>query len=213
MLVIDVETTGLDPRRHSIVSIGSIALKEHSNYFEAVDKIYGECKVRDGAEVAQEALNINGFTLEQVYDDSKVSLEELMKIFVNDYIGRLKIEDMTVAGQNPRFDTDFINESLKRYKIDFRFSYRTDDLHTIARNHYRMRGVTPPLKNGRTDLNADKIFNYVGLPAEPRPHNAFTGTKMTAEAISRLTYGKSLFEYYKDHKVPKYLKKGLASLF
>jgi hypothetical protein len=64
------------------------------------------------------------------------------------------------------------------------------------------KGITPPVLNNRTDLNSDKIMNYVGIPAEPHPHNALNGAKVAGEAISRLLYDRNLLPEFKQFKIP-----------
>ena len=48
MIIIDVETTGLDPKKYSIVSIGAVDFKKPMRTF------YEECRIWDGAEVSEE---------------------------------------------------------------------------------------------------------------------------------------------------------------
>ena len=45
MIVVDVETTGVDARKNSIVSIGAVDFENQKNQF------YGECKIWEGAEI------------------------------------------------------------------------------------------------------------------------------------------------------------------
>ena len=197
MIVVDVETTGLDPKKHSILSIGAIDLENPDNTF------YIECQIRDRAEVTDEALWINGFTKEEIKDKKKKTVKEAVEEFIE---WTTDIEDRTIAGGNPAFDRDFIKESAELYDLDYKFSHRTVDLHSIAYSHYLKRGEEPPRRAKRTGLNVDKILNYVGLPDEPRPHNALIGAKIEAEAFSRLIYGEKLFKEYKKYKLPSYLK-------
>ncbi len=196
MIVIDVETTGLDPKKNSIVSIGAIDFSNPQYQF------YQECKIWDGAEIADEALAINGFTREQITNPNKKTLEQTMRDLIK---WMSPIEDQTLAGENPSFDRDFLINSFLRYNLNQRLGHRTIDLHSLAYSHHLKRKVQIPLKKSRTDLNTDKILNYVGLPSEPKPHHALTGAKMEAEAFSRLIYGKSLLEEFKDFPIPDYL--------
>lgn len=196
MIVVDIETTGLDPTKHSIVSIGALDFSDPQNQF------YQECRIFDGAEITLEALEINGFSEEQVRDGNKKSLEQAVKEF---FLWSDSCSDKTLAGENPSFDRDFLRASAERYGILWTFGYRTIDLHSLCYSHYIRRGMNPPNKNGRTDLNLDKILNYVGLPSEPRPHHALTGAKMEAEALSRFIYGKPLLEEFKRYELPYHL--------
>lgn len=196
MIVLDIETTGIDSERNSIVSIGALDFEHPYNQF------YRECNVWDGAEINDEALLINGFTREDISNYLKPSLE----IILNDFIFWMKnIEDQTFAGENPSFDRDFIINSAKRYGIKIG-GHRTLDLHSISYSNHLKRNIEIPLKNNRTDLNLDKTLIYGGLPEEPKPHNALIGAKMEAEAFSRLIYGKNLLPEYAKFKIPDYLK-------
>ena len=196
MIVVDVETTGLDPRKHSIVSIGAVDFSNPENRF------YQECRIWDGAKVAQEALEVNGFSEEEIRDPNKKTLEEVIEGF---FRWVEKVQEKTIAGQDPSFDKGFLKASAERYGIEWKLGHRTVDLHSICYFHHLKRGLTLPTKEGRAALNLDKILNYVGLPDEPKPHNALTGAKVEAEAFSRFVFGKPLLEEFKKFPTPDYL--------
>lgn len=196
MIVVDTETTGLDPKKHSIVSMGAVDFSNPEYQF------YQECRIFDGAEITSEALEINGFFIEQIIDKNRKSLEEAVKEF---FSWSNSCADRTLAGENPSFDRDFLRASAERYGISWAFGYRTVDMHSLCYSHYLRRGLNPPSKNERTDLDTDKILNYVGLPSEPKPHHALTGVKMEAEALSRIIYGKPLLKEFEKYEIPDYL--------
>lgn len=197
MIVVDVETTGLDPKKYSIVSIGAVDFKNPDRQF------YAECKVWDGALVSEESLEINGFTEEQVRDTAKKSLEEItgeFKKWVDES------SEVTLAGQNPSFDRDFLNDSFRRAGIDFKFAARNVDLHSVAYYDHIKKNISIPHKNGHSDLSLNKIAEYAGLTEEPKPHNALTGAKFEAEAFSRIMYGKQLLPEFESYIIPKHLE-------
>jgi len=193
MIVVDVETTGLRPEKNSIVSIGALDFSNPKNQF------YKECRIWEGAEISDQALEINGFTKDEITSFNKPSLEETIKEF---FSWVFKIEDITIAGENPGFDRDFLNNSFKRAGLDFYFGHRAVDLHSICYGHHIKYGKAIPLVKNMTGLNLDKTLNYIGLFSEPKPHNALTGAKMEAEAFSRFFFGKVLFEEYSEYFVP-----------
>ncbi len=197
MIVVDVETTGVNFSRNSIVSIGAV------DFFKPENQFYEECRIWEGAEISEEALKINGFTKEQITNPDKQSLEEAVKKFIN---WAENIKDKTFAGENPSFDRDFLKNSISRCGINYLVGHRTIDLHSLCYSNYLKRKLIPPMKNGRTDLNTNKILQYVGLPEEPNPHNALTGAKMEAEAFSRLIYGRGLLKEFEKFQIPDYLK-------
>ena len=196
MIVIDIETSGTNPYKHSILSIGAVDFSRPERTF------YGECRIEDNSEFTEEALNVNGFKINELRDPKKKRLEEIL----NEFIDWMKpIADKTIAGHNVSFDADFLNYSFKKYKINFSFGHRVIDTHSLVYCSMLSKGAEVPLKNERTDINSDYVFSYVGLPAEPKPHNALNGAKMEAEALSRLIFKKGLLDEYKQYKLPEYL--------
>lgn len=193
MIIVDIESSGVEPTKHSILSIGAVDFLNPKNQF------YGECKVWDGAHIMDEALAVNGFTREQATDKNKQTEESLVKSFL---VWIESVSEHTTAGENPSFDRDFIRKASERYHLNWPLAYRTIDLHTACYFHMTKRGLTPPVANKRTDLNSDKIMKYVGIPVEPHPHNALNGAKVAAEALSRLFYDKTLFDDFKDYPIP-----------
>lgn len=198
MIVLDVETTGLDPRRHSIVEVGAIDFDCPGNYFNE------RCQIWDGAEIDFNALYINGLTRDEIQDKAILNQKELISRFSS---WMNNIEDKTIAGQNVDFDMEFLNESSRRCGLNFTPGKRKVDQHSIVYAHFLKRNIKPPLKDGFSDLNSDLIMNYVGLPSEPKPHRAINGAKFEAEALSRLLFGRMMFEEFRKFAIPDYLQK------
>ncbi|MFC1728476.1 exonuclease domain-containing protein [Nanoarchaeota archaeon] len=196
MIVLDIETTGLIPKLHSIVSIGAVDFNNPENQF------YDECRIRRGARIDPIALELNGFTEERMLDEKKSSLKEISQLFLK---WAENIEYKSLAGENVSFDQDFLEDTLRRHDIPWPFGYRLVDLHTASYSHHLKRGVAPPIKDGLSRLSLDRTLDYVGIPPEPKPHNALNGAKLGAEALSRLLHGKNLLEEYKHHRIPDYL--------
>jgi len=195
MLVIDVESSGTDPYKNSILSLGALDFEHSDNQF------YDECRAWEGAHINDEALAVNGFTREEATDHSKKSEEEAVKSFI---AWAKELRDWTFAGQNPSFDRDFIRAACLRNRIDFPFAHRTIDTHSLAYMHMVKRGIVPPFNatkhHGTLDLDA--ILRYVGIPDEPMPHNALTGALSHAEVISRLLYGRALLPDFEMYPIP-----------
>lgn len=192
MIIIDVEATGIDEIKHSLVSIGAIDIDNPQNQF------YEECRVFEGAHIMPEALKVNGFTLEQVQDLNKQTDKELVEHFIT---WAESVKEKTFAGQNPSFDRDFVHRAADRYHLEWPFAFRTLDLHSICFAHMVKKGIIPPVTNKHSDLNSDKIMKYVGIPVEPHPHNALMGAKVAAEALVRLLYGKKLLSEFENFPV------------
>ncbi len=194
MVIIDCEMTGLDPKKNSIISIGGIDIENPER------RLYIECQAWEGAECDPISLGVNGFTVDQCFDKNKKTLKEVMRE-VYEWIQ--PISDKTLAGQNVYLDMHFLNDSFERSGIDFRFTYRILDLHTMAYVDHVKNHVLLPEKNGQTGLSLSPILRYLGLPIEPRPHNALTGAMVSAEAISRLLYHKKLLKEFSQYPLIK----------
>lgn len=195
MVVVDVETTGLNAFKHSIVSIGAVDFLRPSEMF------YGECRIWMGAEVDDAALAVNGFTLEQVQYKNPLSHSELMQRFALWWAGR---EVRILAGQNPSFDRDFIRAGMNHASVVWEAGFRTIDLHSL----YCAQLIKKRLHGEKIDFSSTKldvILPFVGLPPEPVPHIGINGAKLEAEAFSRIMQGRGLLDEYRDYPVPHYL--------
>lgn len=195
MIILDIEASGVDYQKHSIVSIGAL------DFDDPNDQFYDECKVWDGAHIDSGALEVNGFTEEEITDPSKKTEAEVVKAF----IGWVQPKrDWTIVGQNPSFDRDFVRAAAARAHIDFPLAYRTIDTHTLAYMHMVLHGAKPPFdkEKHRTALNLDAVLNYVGIPEEPKPHNALTGAMSHGEVASRLLYNRGLLPEFEQYPIP-----------
>lgn len=195
MIVIDIEASGTEYAKHSIVSIGALDFEHPENRF------YKECCIWDGAHVMKEALLVNGFTEEEVIDATKETEGEVARMFMewSEHMG-----DRTLAGQNVSFDRDFLKAACEREGIPWSLAHRSIDTHTLCYMHMVTRGIPPPIdpQHRRSALNLDAVLNYCGIAEEPKPHNALTGALSHAEVISRLLYGKKLLHEFSQYAIP-----------
>ena len=195
MIVIDIEGSGTNYDKHSIVSLGALDLHNPSN------RLYLECQIWEGAHIMEGALEVNGFTELEITDANKMTEAELVRNFT----GWAKdIPDRTLAGQNVSYDRDMLRAATERAGMNWQFAYRTIDTHTLCYMHMIKAGKQPPIdeKHHRSALNLDAVLNYCGIPDEPEPHNALTGALSHAECISRLLYGKKLLPEFEQFEIP-----------
>ena len=198
MIVIDIETSGLNPLKHSILSIGAV------DFFNPSNQFYGECKISEGTEIDEKALEINGFSKEEIISQYKMELKELIFNFI---VWAEKIKPKILSGHNIHFDVSFLKSAFYKYGFPWIFGYRTVDLHSEGFTNHLKTGKEIPIKDNRPNITSDFIHSYVGLPEEPKPHNALIGAKMESESFSRLIYGKNIFDEFKTYPVPKFLIK------
>lgn len=195
MLILDIEGSGTNYEKHSIVSIGALDFNNPDNQF------YGECRIWEGAHIMDGALEVNGFTEAEITDPSKKTEAELVKEFL---AWAEPLPDRTLAGQNVSYDRDMLRAGAERAGLDWHLAYRTIDTHTLCWMHMVKAGLTPPLdaEHHRSALNLDVVLNYCGIPDEPQPHNALTGAKSHAEVASRLLNDKKLLPEFEQFNIP-----------
>ena len=194
MLIVDVEASGTNAEKHSIVSVGALDFANPTNRF------YEECRVWDGAHIMDEALAVNGFSREEITDPKKQSEADLVHAFLHWSDG---LEERTLVGQNVSFDRDFLrNASERAGHTDWPFAYRTIDTHTLCYMHMITHGLQPPVRSKRSALDLDAVLNYCGIPQEPAPHNALTGALCHAEVVARLLYGRKLLPEFEQYEIP-----------
>ncbi len=195
MIVIDIEASGTEYKKHSIVSIGAL------DFDNPALRFYEECRMWPGAHIMEDALAVCGFTEAQITDPSKKSEGEIVREF---FEWSQHMADRTLAGQNVSFDRDYLKAACEREGLPWDLAHRTIDVHTLCYMHMIKRGLQPPIdpQHRRTALNMDLVLNYCGIPDEPEPHNAMTGALSHAEVISRLLYGKKLLPEFDQFQMP-----------
>lgn len=190
MIVFDVETTGTNFQKNSIVSIGAV------DFLHPDEQFFEECRVWDGAHIDERALAVNGYTEEELLDTNKQSEADLITHFFEWLKNR---ESILPVAHNPLFDLGFAKEAALRASIEYPFPSRSIDIHSVCFAHMISRGVTPPMHEGKSALDSDAVMKYVGIPTEPKPHIAINGARYEAEVLSRLLYGKNLLSEFADY--------------
>ncbi len=195
MIVVDIEASGTEYYKHSIVSIGAVDFDRPENRF------YQECRIWDGAHIMEGALQVNGFTQEEINDPAKKNEADVVAEFIE---WTFSMSDRTLVGQNVSFDRDFLKAAALRAKLPWDLPYRTLDTHTMCWMHIIKQGGVPPIdpQHKRSLLDLDAILNYCGIIEEPYPHNALTGALCHAEVASRLLYDKKLLPEFEPYEIP-----------
>ena len=195
MLIVDIEASGTEYQKHSIVSIGALDFDNPTNRF------YEECQIWEGAHIMDGALEVNGFSKEEIIDVSKQTEESAVKKFL---VWMEDIRDRTLVGQNISFDRDFLRAASARAHLDWTLAYRTVDTHSLCWMHIAKRGLSLPVdaEHKRSSLDLDAVLQYCGIPDEPHPHNALTGALSHAEVTSRLMFDRKLLPEFEQFEIP-----------
>jgi DNA polymerase-3 subunit epsilon len=171
MIILDIETTGLDPLKHCMVSLGAV---------DSVtgDEFYGECRVYPGRVIDPFALGVNGFTEAQCLDETKDLPHALYMRFLQWAVIDTKRDPLIGGQQVGSFDIPFLkaiaSDRDQGIVPTWPFGHRSVDLHSVA---YAKLGKS---------LSLDGILQAVGLAPEPKPHNALTGARLERDAFKLL---------------------------
>lgn len=177
MIVVDVETGGIDPLKNPLLSIGAVEFENPTNQF------YSEIAPLRELEITEEALKVNGINVEEWKE--KEHLGGAMASF-HTWVYEVKLHDV-LGGHNPQFDLGFLNVNIRRCAHELPFSYRTVDLHSIAYSHFYM---DPTMKDDeKNHLTSNEIYKRLNMKTEPKPHNALNGAKYETEALYKLILG------------------------
>ena len=202
MIVVDVETTGVDPRLCSLLSLGALDFDRPEHQF------YMECAPFPGAHIEKEALAVSGFTMEDIEANNQSpnanNQKKTDRAVVEAFLEWMRTcSEWTLCGQNPSFDRDFLQETAHRYHLNWPLAHRTVDLHSVAYGDHLQRGKSIPLTHNHSALNLDTILAYVGLPSRQGSHHALDDAKLEAEALSRLIHKRGLLKEYSQFEIPK----------
>ena len=199
MIVLDGEFSGLDSKKNVILSIGAVEFENPENEF------YEECYLFEGCGYEEEALEINGFTKDEIFDKSKNSLKQLLEKFLK-WLKKTK-DGSIIIGQNVFTDREFLDAAFKKCDMKCPFGHRIIDLHSICFSKHLELKIKIPTKFKRYQINSDYISKFCGIPDEPRPHLGINGARWEAEQFSRLVYGEKLLKRFEEFEIPKYLLK------
>jgi DNA polymerase III epsilon subunit-like protein len=197
MIVVDIETSGLDFLKNGIWQIGAIDTDDS-------DKIFlEECRIDEDEVADVEALNVCGVTEEYIRSKHKQSQKELLKRFF-DWCDVSETKNFIC--QNPQFDTVFLKSKATKHNLRYPFHFRAFDLHSIASLKYKEIYGELAIEKGFSNMGLSNILFFCGMRDERDKHNALEDAKLTAECFCRIVYCKTFLKEFEQYPLPKYLE-------
>ena len=167
MVVFDCETTGLNPKKDDIISIGAVKMKGNKILTNEAIHIY----VKQEKQISHESIAIHQIRHCDLYD--AVSIEEAIDKFLY-YIG-----SRPLVGYYLEFDTAMINKYIKPlYGI-----HLPNRQIEVSALYYDQKLVETP--GGHIDLRFNTILEALDLP-KLEGHNALNDAVMTAMMYLKL---------------------------
>lgn len=164
IILIDLETTGLDPQLHEIIEIGAINVDTGSEFHIKVQPTHIET-----ANVV--AMKVNGYTEEKW--EGAVSLAHAL-VRLGEFVG----EGKYMMSYNVSFDRMFIEKAYKECDIEYPFYYHHFDLLTLA--WYRL--------HAGSSLSLKSVCTQLKLEEEPDVHSALEGCRAAFRVYQKLVY-------------------------
>ncbi len=178
LLFIDTETGGLDPDKHSLLSLAMVVWED----MKIIDS--QELLINDGIlSVTGEALSVNRIDMGKHKQSAISSSQAIEKILL--FVGKHFPEQkkITLAGHNVHFDIGFLRIFFSRNDKDFSkyFSHRIIDTSSILHYLYLAGHIK------HRAISSDDAFELFGIEVEGR-HTAIGDARATTKLFTKLLY-------------------------
>lgn len=173
-LVFDTETGGLDPRRHSLLSLGLVA-SEDGRVLESLEILLRH----EDYGVSAGGLKVNRIDLVKHHEaalDAPAALAALDAFCARHFSEGA----VTLVGHNVAFDRAFLGAFLESQgrELEPRFSHRTLDTHAIAAA-LRDAGRLPSTLR----LSSDALFAHFGIQVPEGARHTALGDALATHAL------------------------------
>ncbi len=176
LLLIDLETTGLDAQKHEIIQIGAVLLDRKTLKEKEVFSSYSKpakWKKRD-----PESMKINGITWENL--KGAPSLKEVLGRFS----GLCRPENVVLSYYGGPLDMDFLREAYKKAGLKWQFDYHYFNLWAVF---YAFLASKNKLRNSKkfTGFSLDDFMKEFKIKSNSR-HDALEDCRIEAEVLRRI---------------------------
>ncbi len=191
MIVLDIETSGLDIGKNGIWQIAALNMETGEEFCE-------KCRIDGEDEIMEEALEICGKTEQELKDKSKQTQKQLIENFLN-WIS--KFDERIIAGHNVGWDISFLQNKCLKYGLRKKFheviGHRTIDLATLAQLKFREENGKFKTENGKNKMDLKSVLEFCGMKderkqsvngkiTEGKSHNALEDVKLEVECFKKL---------------------------
>lgn len=168
LIFVDLETTGLDPRKHEIIQIGALVVSQPD--FEVVKKWEVKVKPEHLETASAEALKMVN------HDPKKWKEAVLIKQALEEFNQLAK--DGMLIGYNISFDWMFLETNFVRHKIKPTFDYHCLDIPSMI--------FLALYKDLPEKIRLGHITKHFGLSRKSETHDALEDAELTHQIFKRL---------------------------
>ena len=168
LVFIDLEMTGLDPKKHEIADVGLLVVKPET--FEIESEYEAKTIISKLERADKEALEIFGYNNED-WKDAKPLRDVLKKIASFS-------EEAIFVGWNMTLDWAFLEKAFHKHKVNHNFDYHKLDVFAMA--YFEFHG-DPTIR----DISLRKTSKNLGVEI-PQKHGAMVDIKATYEVFKIL---------------------------
>lgn len=174
-VVLDLETTGLDPIDDRIIEIGAIKIGENIEEYHAL--------VKQERTIPEKIQELTGIREEEVQNgkDEMLAIEEFME-----WIG-----ENIIVGYNVRFDIKFLNEALKRHGKGKLTNESYDVMQYVKKEHMFLK-----------NYHLETVLQAYGMESEV-PHRALEDAKRIGELASKVKELMNVLQKKSESKTQK----------
>jgi DNA polymerase-3 subunit epsilon len=182
-LVVDLEMSGPEPGYHEIIQIGAVLLND--NWVELGTYLSNVYPENEEAFTAS-AEKIHGLSLDELQEAPMIyevleDFEQWIRKLLKRQGGDLR--DVVICGQSVIFDVNFLKFAYSGENLEWPFSNKLIDLHTIAFYTFRILEA-----NGKTvprSLSLKAISAWFGFEREGDTHNALEDSQLTMQCLQK----------------------------
>lgn len=169
LIVVDVETSGLDPDSHDVLEVAAVDLATGEELHFVPTPTSSIWRDQSSAP----ALRVNRYFERGVFEH-QVDEETTRKRWES---LATMLDGNILAGVNPAFDAKFVDKAMEFHTVECRRRYQLRDLATYAAGVLRTDPAEP--------TSSSEVFAALGVTNQ-EAHSALGDARATAEAFNKL---------------------------
>ncbi|MFA6950779.1 MAG: 3'-5' exonuclease [Lentimicrobiaceae bacterium] len=182
-LVFDLEMSGPEPGYHEIIQVGAVLLNDNwSPLGTYLSNVYPE----NQEAFTESAAKVHGLSLEDLEDAPMIyEVIEGFEAWIRKLLKRQggDLHDVIMCGQSVINDINFLQFAYRGEKMEWPFSNKLIDLHTIAFFTFKIMeasNISVP-----KSLSLKSISAYFGFEREGDSHNALEDSQLTMLCLQK----------------------------